>query len=57
MAVKVVQGLESVGNRAFICCIGSVGFMSPYSGYCNSSKALVQQAFVYLDINRVFSCS
>ncbi len=31
-AMKYVPGLESVGSRAFICCIISVGFMSPITG-------------------------
>jgi hypothetical protein len=51
MAMKVVQGLESVGNRAFICRIRLLGFIF------NCSKALVvQRAFEYLDINWVFNC-
>jgi len=54
MAMKVVPGLSSVGNRAFICCISSVGFMSPISGYFNNSKALVQRALVHLDTSKAF---
>ncbi len=53
MAMKVVPGLLSVGNRAFICHISSVGFMSPISGYFNNSKALAQRTLVYLDTSKV----
>jgi hypothetical protein len=56
-AMKYVPGAESVGSRAFICCIISDGFMSPISGNLCSSNALAQQSLVYLDISRPFSCS
>jgi hypothetical protein len=49
MTMKVVPGLSSVDNRAFICRVWSVGFMLPSSWYFNNSKALVQRALVYLD--------
>ncbi len=57
MAMKVVQGMESVGSRAFICHIRLGGFMSPSSGYFNNSNALVQGALVYPVTSRAFSCS
>jgi hypothetical protein len=57
MAMKTVQGLESVGSRAFICRIRSVDFMCPISGNFNNSNALVQWALVYLDTSRALSCS
>ncbi len=52
-----MQGLESIGNRAFICRIISEGFMSPISGNFSSSKALAQRSLVYLDTSKAFSCS
>ncbi len=54
--MKYVQGLSSVGNRAFTCRIISVGFMSPISGNCSNSKALAQRSLVSLDTSKAFSC-
>jgi hypothetical protein len=40
MPMKLVPGLSSVGNRAFICRISSVGFMSPRRGYFGNQQGL-----------------
>jgi hypothetical protein len=55
-AMKVMQGLESLGSKAFIFRIGSVGITSPSSGYFNNLNAVVQRALVYLDTSTAFSC-
>ncbi len=46
-----------MGNRAFICRIISVGFMSPISENFNNSKALAQRSLVYLDTSNAVRCS
>jgi hypothetical protein len=43
--MKTVQGLESVGSRAFICHIRSVGLMSP-----NSRKKLENSGLAGLGV-------